>query len=193
MFFGALHLGAMGLHVSGAGWFAGTGIALACIDALAMIYLAAALFPDSALDDEAGDRHVIFVDGECIACNRLVRFILELDRRHLFRFAHLQGDFARAARVRHGADPDDVDSIYLLVHEGTERERLLLDGAAGREIWPRLFATAMPARLMPVPLLDIGYRAFARIRYRLFGKADACVVPPASLRARFVEAQIERS
>ncbi len=99
----------------------------------------------------------------------------------------LKGDLSRAARIRHGRDPADIDGIYLLVHEGTQREQLLVDGAAGREIWPRVVTAAMPMRLMPVPLLDIGYRAFARVRYRLFGKADACVVPPPSIRARFLD------
>ncbi len=86
----------------------------------------------------------------------------------------------------HGLEPD-IDTIYLVANVGDPTERVLEDGAAGRVIWPSLFWFAWPMRWVPLPLLNFGYQLFARVRYRLFGRADSCVVPTPEERARFVE------
>jgi predicted DCC family thiol-disulfide oxidoreductase YuxK len=129
--------------------------------------------------------NVILIDGQCVFCNRLVGFILDHDRRGDFCFAHVQSDFARGILERHGITAD-VDAIYLVIGADTPDERVAVDGRAGREIWPRLFRIAIVLRWIPLPLLDLGYRMFARIRYRLFGKYDVCRVPVGEERSRFV-------
>jgi predicted DCC family thiol-disulfide oxidoreductase YuxK len=131
--------------------------------------------------------NVVLVDGMCVICNRIVAFILDHDPQGLFYFAHLQGPLAQQALSRHGRDPHDIDGVYLLAEVGTPSERLLADGAAGREIWPRLFKAAIVLRWIPLPVLNFFYRAFARNRYRLFGKYDACRVPTLDERGRFLE------
>jgi predicted DCC family thiol-disulfide oxidoreductase YuxK len=127
---------------------------------------------------------VLLIDGTCIFCNRLVSMVLERDREDLFRFAHLQSDYARDVRARHEADVEDIDGVYLIANAGTADEKLLLDGAAGRQLWPRLFWWATPMLLMPVALLNPSYRLTARYRYRLFGQYPVCKVPTESERSR---------
>ena len=39
---------------------------------------------------------------------------------------------------------------------------------------------------LPRPLTDLGYDLFARHRLRVFGRLDACRVPTAAERARFL-------
>ena len=134
-------------------------------------------------------QRVLLVDGTCVFCNRLVQRILRWDRRGQFHFAHLQSEYARGLLASHGQTPD-IDGIYLVDGVGTERERVLIDGAAGRVIWPALFFFLWPMRLVPVFLLDVWYRLFARVRYRLFGQAEVCIVPGPSERARFVERSV---
>jgi predicted DCC family thiol-disulfide oxidoreductase YuxK len=129
---------------------------------------------------------ILLVDGTCIFCNRIVAFILRHDREGLFHFAHLQSNFGRGALERHGRDPNAVDRIYLLVDAETANERLLVDGEAGRVIWPALFRVAVILRWVPLPILNVFYRVFARYRYRLFGKYDSCRVPSAEERGRFI-------
>lgn len=128
---------------------------------------------------------VLFVDGTCIFCNRLVSFILRRDRRGIFHFAHLQGEFAATVLGRHGLMPDP-DVIYAVSDLERPHERVWLDGAAARQIWPRLFWFAAVLRLVPLWLLNPQYRAFARIRYRLFGQAESCIAPSPGERARFL-------
>jgi len=140
--------------------------------------------PDAAPAIPRG-ANVILIDGTCIFCNRLVSFILDHDHRGLFRFAHIQGDFARDAFARHGLVAD-IDAIYLVADAGTDAEQVLIDGAAGRRIWPRLFRLAAIMRVIPLAILNWGYRFFARHRYRWFGQYTACRVPSADERARFL-------
>lgn len=134
-------------------------------------------------------RAVILVDGTCVFCNRLVRWILGRDRAGYFEFAHVQGALGRAALARQGIDPPDLDGVYVVLEPGTPQERLLVDGEAGRFIYPRILPLAGAlAQIVPLPLLDLFYRAFARVRYRLFGQSEQCIVPTDGERARFVEA-----
>jgi len=130
---------------------------------------------------------VVFVDGECVFCNRVASFILAHDDRGLFYFAYLQGALAKDVLSRYGRMASDVDSLYVLAGAGTPEERLLWDGKAVRAIWPRLFWSAAVVRWVPLSVLDWCYRAFARRRYRLFGKYDVCHVPTPIERARFVD------
>jgi predicted DCC family thiol-disulfide oxidoreductase YuxK len=131
--------------------------------------------------------NVIFLDGECVFCNRVASFILAHDPRGLFHIAHLQGALAREVLERHGHSSSDMDSIYVLIGAGTPQERLFRDGMAGRAIWPRLFRLAGVLRWVPLPILDFLYRAFAKRRYRLFGRYDACHAPTAEERGRFLD------
>jgi predicted DCC family thiol-disulfide oxidoreductase YuxK len=131
--------------------------------------------------------NVVFVDGECVFCNRVVSFILAHDKAGIFRFAQLQGALAREVLERHGRNSADLDSVYVLVGAGTPDERLYWDGRAARAIWPRLFWFAGVLRWIPLPILDAGYRAFAKRRYRLFGKYDSCHVPSREERKRFLD------
>jgi predicted DCC family thiol-disulfide oxidoreductase YuxK len=131
--------------------------------------------------------NVLFIDGECVFCNRVASFILAHDPQGIFHFAHLQGDLAKNVLDRYGQKASDVDSIYVLVAAGTPDERLVRDGRAVRAIWPRLFWFAAVLRWIPLPILDVCYQAFARRRYRLFGRYEACHVPTPSERARFLD------
>jgi predicted DCC family thiol-disulfide oxidoreductase YuxK len=131
--------------------------------------------------------NVIFIDGECIYCNSVASFILRHDRKSTFFFAHLQGALGKEVLRRHGRPTEDVDSVYVLIDAGSPNERLFWDGSASRAIWPRLFWFAGILRVVPLPILDAAYRAFARRRYRLFGKYDACHVPSADERTRFLD------
>jgi len=137
----------------------------------------APLLPENAI--------LLLVDGTCIFCNRLVSFILRRDRRGIFHFTHVQGELARNILARHGLAPDP-DVIYAVLDLEKSSERVCRDGEAARQIWPRLFWFAAVLRLVPLFLLDVQYRLFAKIRYRLFGQAEACLVPSGDERRRFL-------
>lgn len=136
------------------------------------------------LPTEALGKSIILVDGLCIFCNRLVATIAKHDKTGRFFFVHIQSPLGEAILTRNQHDPSDIDTIYLVTDAGTERERLHLDGEAGRLIWPALFRVAVVLRFVPLFVLNLQYRVLARIRYRFFGASETCIVPSPELRAR---------
>lgn len=134
-------------------------------------------------------RHILFFDGVCGFCDRMVRFVLCHDRKGRFRFAPLQGEAARRELARFHRDAADSDTMYVLAnaHRPEEvlywrsRAMLFLLGELG---WPWRAACALS--WLPTVWLDAAYDAFARVRYRAFGRLDRCRVPTPAERARFL-------
>jgi predicted DCC family thiol-disulfide oxidoreductase YuxK len=139
----------------------------------------------------APEQTILLYDGVCGLCNRLVRFVLQRDRRDCFRFASLQGEVARAILRRHGLRPGQLDTLYVVLHAGQEAELLLARSEAARYIFRRLggFWAGLSRTLgvLPVALSDWGYNRVANQRYRVFGKYDACPLPEAKDRHKFLD------
>ena len=130
------------------------------------------------------DGSIVLYDGVCGMCNRLVQMIVRRDRRGRFRFAALQGETGQALLRRHGLPTDDFDTAVLV--EGGRaylRSRAILRIVGGLGGVGRL---AAPFALLPAPLLDFFYDRVANNRYRVFGRSDACMLPPPEMRARFL-------
>lgn len=132
---------------------------------------------------------VIVFDGVCVLCNGWVRFLLRHDRRRRYRFAAMQGEAGRALLARHGLDPDDPVSFLLVEYDMGTSPRVSTDTTAIRRVLAGLggfWRVAHLAALLPGFVRDPLYRLFARNRYRLFGRHDACMVPNEETRARFL-------
>jgi predicted DCC family thiol-disulfide oxidoreductase YuxK len=120
-----------------------------------------------------------------------VQFLVKRDTAGHLRFAQLQGELAQKTLVPRDVDPGDLDTVYVLADWQSPHERLLARsravlhavGQLGRG-W-RLLATA--ARLVPPPLADVLYRVVARVRYRIFGRYNACPLPRPEWRNRFID------
>jgi predicted DCC family thiol-disulfide oxidoreductase YuxK len=131
---------------------------------------------------------VLLYDGVCGFCNWGVQLALRHDRRGVLRFAALQSEYGRAALARH-ASLAGVDSVVLLEEEGG-RERASTRSEAALRVASHLggaWKLFLIFRLLPRPLRDLFYDLFARHRYRLFGKHDACLLPPPEVRSRFID------
>jgi predicted DCC family thiol-disulfide oxidoreductase YuxK len=140
--------------------------------------------------DPTNERLIVFYDGLCGFCDRTVQYILRRDQRNRFRFAALQSDLANAKLPKYGKNPADLNTLYLMVGEGTEHERVLQKSDAairiGKELggWTKVWAILVA--ILPRPIRDWGYDRVARSRYRIFGKLDACRIPAAEDRAKFI-------
>ena len=126
----------------------------------------------------------VLFDGKCNLCNGSVKFIIRHDPGKRFRFVSLQSDRGREIVERHGRDPGDVDTILLLQNDRIyDRSSAALRVARGLTFpWPLLSAFL----LVPAPLRDLVYRWIAANRYRWFGKTEACMMPTADIRSRFL-------
>src|SRR5262249_24934281 len=127
-------------------------------------------------------------DGMCGFCNRSVQRLLAADPGGRLHFAPLQGTTAAALRGRHPEIPDDIDTIVYV--ETTDRDEYVsLRSEAIFRIYTALEVKSdLPSwlRLLPLWWTDFGYRLFGHVRYRLFGKLDACSIPTPEQRDRFL-------
>jgi predicted DCC family thiol-disulfide oxidoreductase YuxK len=133
--------------------------------------------------EEDGKSIVVF-DGLCNFCNCWVRFVLNRDPSHRFHFASAQSETGAALLSAHGLSPQDLETMLLI-----EADRHYVKSDAVLQIlrhlgglWPALRLL----RVLPMRLRDQAYSAFARRRYGWFGKSDACPVPDARWRDRFL-------
>ncbi|HTK55127.1 MAG TPA: DCC1-like thiol-disulfide oxidoreductase family protein [Gemmatimonadaceae bacterium] len=135
------------------------------------------------------DRPVLLYDGLCGFCDGTVQFILRHDRRGTLRFATLQGDFARAVIARH-PEVAGVDSLVLVEPDGVSGEKVYVrsEGAlrVARYLGGAWHVTRIVA-IVPRVLRDWAYDAFARVRYRVFGRYDSCPIPTPEQRGRFID------
>jgi predicted DCC family thiol-disulfide oxidoreductase YuxK len=132
----------------------------------------------------AGQDAVVVFDGLCALCSGWVDFLLRHDHRRQFRFAAMQSECGRGLLAGHGLDPDDPMS-FLLLDAGVARS----DSDAIIAVLVRLggaWRIAGALRVLPRGVRDALYRQLARNRYRWFGKKDACHLPTADERHRFL-------
>jgi predicted DCC family thiol-disulfide oxidoreductase YuxK len=127
---------------------------------------------------------ILLYDGVCGLCARSVRWILRHERDHELRFAPLQGETAAALRARFPEIPEQLSTVVLV-----DGDRVHLRSKAFVHVAPHLRAPwrwLRAFRFVPGVVLDLFYRGVARVRYRLFGKKDACEIPAPEQRARFL-------
>jgi predicted DCC family thiol-disulfide oxidoreductase YuxK len=129
---------------------------------------------------------LLFYDGYCGLCHRLVQFVLREDREgKAFRFAPLQGEtFQRlvSSEVRVALP----DSMVVRAADG----HLYVRSDAFLRVLRRLGGgwniLAGVLNVVPRGLRDSVYDFVARVRFRIFGRRqDLCPVMPPEVRARF--------
>lgn len=125
---------------------------------------------------------LILFDGVCNFCNSSVNFIIEHDSRGVFKFAPLQSEIGQKYIEKFGLN--ELDTVILI-----EDEKAYTHSTAALKIARRLdgiWSWAYAFIIIPRPVRDFFYKLFAKYRYRLFGKKDACMLPTPEIRARFL-------
>lgn len=126
----------------------------------------------------------IIFDGDCLFCQRSVRFIHRHDAANRFRFASRQS--AAGARLLGAARVGLAPNSMVLIDDAG----VWLRSDAVLRIAAQLGAPWSWARLalwIPRVLRDGVYRLIAVIRHRLSGYLPACELPDAALRAKILQ------
>jgi len=132
---------------------------------------------------------IIFYDGLCSFCDGWVSWLLAHDDRRRFHYAALQGSTAKAlSEAWPEAFPAEPSSLVYVDTSATEpafylRSRAVFEILAELGGWYRMVSWL---RVLPRPVTDLPYRLAARIRYRLYGRSEACRVPDPEVKARFL-------
>ena len=129
----------------------------------------------------------ILFDGVCNLCNSAVRWIIDRDEAAAFRFASLQSRAGHQAIAATGSSPASLPDSMVLILNG----RVLTRSDAAIGIACLLgFPWSMARVLCIVPrvIRDGLYTWIAANRYRWFGRQSTCLIPTASIRVRFLDA-----
>jgi predicted DCC family thiol-disulfide oxidoreductase YuxK len=128
---------------------------------------------------------VILFDGVCNLCNSSVNWVIDHDKKNLFKFSSLQSDFGKRRTKELGLGEDYMDTIVLddegKVYTQSDAVFKVLKYIGG------IYAASAIFLILPKPLRDFYYKLVARNRYKWFGKRDTCRVPTPELKAKFLE------
>lgn len=128
--------------------------------------------------------NLVIFDGVCVFCSRLVQFVLRHEGDHVLRFAPMQSTTGAHLMREHGIDPEDAET-FVFISEG----KALTKSDAAFEITRHLsgvWKVLGAFKILPRGIRDWAYDAFARNRYRWFGRYEQCMVPPPDIQDRFI-------
>ncbi len=124
----------------------------------------------------------MFFDGVCGLCNKAVDWLIRWDKRHVLKFAPLQG--ATAAAKLGPLPVSDPDSLVFLVngriYTRSEGFLMILKHLGGFWKFFLLFW------IIPPFLRNGMYKLVAANRYRWFGKQESCRLPSLAERDLFL-------
>ena len=127
---------------------------------------------------------VIVFDGHCNLCSATVDFVAKRDPRRVFQLAASQSDAGAALLAARGVDAADPSTVYLV-----EGDAIYDKSTAALQIARRLrfpWNLAGSFLVVPRPIRDAVYSFVAKRRYRWFGRREACRLPTAEDRGRFL-------
>lgn len=126
---------------------------------------------------------IVLFDGECNFCNGAIQFIIKRDRKAYFRFAPLKSSVGKTLLAGR-SELQNLNSIVLI-----EDGEYFIESTAVLRISKKLNGPWRSASiLLAIPRIfrDPIYRYFAHYRYRWFGKKEACMIPTADMKSRFL-------
>jgi len=127
---------------------------------------------------------IILFDGVCNFCDSTVQFVYKRDRRGVFRYAPLQGEFGQEVLHKYNLPATEFES-FILLENGKIYQKSTAALRVTRRLgglWPLLYTFI----LVPPFIRDAVYNFIAARRYRWFGKKEACMIPSPELRGRFL-------
>lgn len=128
---------------------------------------------------------VVLFDGVCNLCNSSVNWIIDHDKKNVFRFASLQSDYGKGVVEKLKLHGNYMDTVVMV-----EDERAWMRSDAVLQILNRLgglYSFAMVFYIVPRIIRDAIYKYVAANRYKWYGKRDSCRIPTPALKSKFIE------
>lgn len=131
------------------------------------------------------NKKIILFDGVCNLCNSAVQFVIQHDKKDVFRFVALQSELGKEILNHIGINPANIDSI-ILYEPGIA---YYYKSSAAIQIAKNLggflhFGTIF--RIIPTAIRNQLYDYVARNRYKWYGKKESCMIPTPELKAKFL-------
>jgi predicted DCC family thiol-disulfide oxidoreductase YuxK len=130
------------------------------------------------------NQHIILFDGICNFCNFWVNFIIDRDKKNIFRFAALQSERGQELLDRFQMDSKSLDTFVLI-----EDKKVYTKSTAALKISRKLIGIWRSFYfliLIPKPIRDFIYTLIAKNRYKFFGKRSTCRIPTEEEKEKFL-------
>ena len=150
---------------------------------------------------------LLLYDGVCNVCNAFLNLLVDFDSSHSLYFLPLSSPLGQAL-LRKFNLPPDLDSMVLIDHADGLIRHIQTSPSPLTSPFPTAsssvtthstaFLTSLASLgfpfslvslllLIPPVIRDSGYRLFASVRYRVFGKGESCRVMTKEVRKQFLE------
>jgi predicted DCC family thiol-disulfide oxidoreductase YuxK len=128
--------------------------------------------------------NIVLFDGVCNFCDASVNFIIDRDKKNIFRFAALQSEKGQEILDYFNLNKSDFDSFIFIENNKAYKKSsaaLLVAKKLGG-FWGLFYSLI----IIPKFLRDFFYNIIAKNRYKLFGKKDACRIPTPEFKEKFL-------
>ncbi|MBL0238064.1 MAG: DUF393 domain-containing protein [Saprospiraceae bacterium] len=130
-------------------------------------------------------KHVILYDGVCNYCDAIVQFLIRVDKKNVFKFAHITSQTGSKILNKFGIDSNLHDSFIYV----KDQEYYMYSDGAGQVLLQLGGAYAVMGKILlaiPLTIRDAIYKWVARNRYKLFGRKQSCDIPSQSKLDKFL-------
>lgn len=130
-------------------------------------------------------KQIILFDGVCNFCNYWVNFLIDRDKKDVFRFLALQSTVGQKLLNKFELDSTNYDTFILIVND-----EYYTKSTAALKIAKEL---SFPLKafyyfiIIPRAIRDFIYSIIANNRYKFFGKRDFCKIPTEDEKSRFLD------
>ena len=132
-------------------------------------------------------KKIILFDGVCNLCNTMVNFVIERDRKDAFRFVALQSEIGISILKKIGLFERNIDSIVLYEPGISYFYKATAALEVAKSLGGIYSVLGYVLNIFPDFILNFGYDIVAKNRYKWFGKENACMIPTAELKSKFLE------
>jgi predicted DCC family thiol-disulfide oxidoreductase YuxK len=131
---------------------------------------------------------VVIFDGVCKWCNANVNFVIDKDKKKIFKFAQWQSRPGQELLKKFNIEPDvNKTATMILIGGGVAYSHSTAALKIGKKLEKPYSWIATAALFVPRPIRDFGYSLIARNRYRIMGKYNQCLMPSKDVKDRFLE------
>lgn len=131
------------------------------------------------------NKKIILFDGVCNLCESSIQFVIQHDKKDIFRFVALQSELGQKIIHHIGIQNQNIDSV-ILYHPGVA---YYYKSTAALQIAKNLggfFHLGTFFKIIPTGLRNVLYDFVAKNRYQWYGKKESCMIPTEELKAKFL-------
>ena len=118
-----------------------------------------------------GKKEIIIVDGKCVLCNSITKWLIKKDKNNIFEIASLESEYIK----KNFQNIYNVASVAVVDSLGNVFQKSLAILYILKRI-DKLFLIQILIKLLPLFLTNFFYDLVAKTRYKIFGKYDQCMI-----------------